>query len=319
MKKNEQNYLLHFGLFLVTLITTMFAGTEWTTGRMPPYEFSEMVARGLPYSLAVLFIISVHEFGHYFAARYHKVNSTLPFYIPFPPVPGFLNFGTMGAVIKTRDPMNDNIKIFDIGVAGPVAGFVATVAVLIYGFTHLPGVEYILSIHPDYFSPDYGKNGIGLIFGNSLLYSLLQHLFTTPGEFVPPMSEMYHYPFLMAGWFGLLITSMNLMPVGQLDGGHVIYGMFGSRVQEKVASVFMAFLITSGFLGVVESYFDVADAYGWAGWLFWAGVLYFAIKVKHPPVYLRFELDLKRKILGWFAIIIFILSFIPVPFTIVIP
>lgn len=319
MNRNKNNYLLHLGLFIATLFTTMFAGMEWTTGQMPPYEFSDIISHGLPYSLAVLFIISVHEFGHYFAARYHGVDSTLPYYIPFPPIAGFLNFGTMGAVIKTRTPMSDNIKIFDIGVAGPVAGFFATLAVLIYGFTHLPGVEYILAIHPDYFSPEYGKNAIELTFGNSILYSLLQHLFAKPGAFVPPMSEMYHYPFLLAGWFGLLITAMNLMPVGQLDGGHVIYGLFGGKVQETVASVFMVFLIASGVFGFVESNLDMNFGLGWMGWLFWAALLYFVIKIKHPPVYMRYELDLKRKIIGWFAIFIFIISFIPVPFTIALP
>jgi membrane-associated protease RseP (regulator of RpoE activity) len=316
-RKNK--YSIHIGLFLFTLITTMFAGVQWTTGKMPPYEFSEIIGSGLKYSLAVLFIISVHEFGHYFAARYHKVDATLPYYIPFPPIPGFLNFGTMGAVIKTREPMSDNIKIFDIGVAGPIAGFVATVIVLIYGFTHLPGVEYILSIHPDYFSPDFSKDAIELTFGNSILYSLLQHLFAAAGQFVPPMSEMYHYPYLIAGWFGLLVTSMNLMPVGQLDGGHVIYVMFGSKIQERVATVFMVFLTLSGLFGFIENTFELNFAVGWMGWLFWAMVLYFFIKVKHPPVYLNYKLDLKRKIIGWLAIIIFIISFIPVPFTIVIP
>ena len=313
---NKNRYWLHIILFIVTLFTTMFAGTEWTTGLMPPYEFSDIIKHGLPYALSVLFIITVHEFGHYFAARYHKVDATLPFYIPFPPLPGFLNFGTMGAVIKTRSPMSDNIKVFDIGVAGPVAGFFATLIVLIYGFTHLPGVEYILAIHPDYFSPDYGKDAIELTFGNSILYSALQYIFTSPGDFVPPMSEMYHYPYLIAGWFGLLVTSMNLMPVGQLDGGHVIYGMFGGRVQEKVSGVFMIFLIASGLLGFIENAFDITPAFGWMGWLFWAFLLYFVIKMKHPPVYLNYELDSKRKIIGWFAIFIFFVSFIPIPFTI---
>ncbi len=317
MKKN--NAWLHLGLFIITLFTTIFAGMEWTTGKMPPYEFSDLIKHGLPYALSVLFIISVHEFGHYFAARYHKVNTTLPFYIPFPPIPGFLNFGTMGAVIKIKEQISDNKKLFDIGVAGPIAGFIATLIVLIYGFTHLPGVEYILSIHPDYFSPDFGKDAIELTFGNTLLYSLLQHLLTQPGQFVPPMSEMYHYPFLMSGWFGLLITSMNLMPVGQLDGGHIIYAMFGEKIQETVASVFMIFLFASGLFGFIDSTFDLNFGLGWMGWLFWAFLLYFFIKVKHPPVYVNYQLDLKRKILGWFAIIIFIVSFIPVPFVIAIP
>src|ERR1035441_7085296 len=124
-KKKKDNYFLHIGLLFATIITTIFAGAQWTTGIMTgPYEFS-MLKSGLLYSAAIIFIISCHEFGHYFAARYHKVDATLPFYIPFPPIPLFLNFGTMGAVIKTRSPVTSKKAMFDIGIAGPLAGFVA--------------------------------------------------------------------------------------------------------------------------------------------------------------------------------------------------
>ncbi len=310
----KQKYWLHILLFVLTLITTIFAGTEWASGSMPPYQFSELISKGLPYSLTVLFILGVHEFGHFFASKYHGVDATLPFFIPFPPIAGFLNFGTMGAVIKTRTQVRDNLKMFDIGVAGPIAGFIASVIVLIYGFTHLPDVSYLLNIHPDYFSPEYGKKGLEITFGNTLLYAFLQSVFTSSKDFVPPMSEMYHYPFLISGWFGLLVTSMNLMPVGQLDGGHVIYSMFGPKIQEKVANIFMILLLASGILGFVDSTFGLNIAVGWSGWFFWGLLLYFFIKIKHPPVPYFYPLDLKRKIAGYFAIFIFIVSFIPVPF-----
>src|SRR5574338_1385990 len=117
-KTQEKNSVwLHLGLFLITFITTTIAGAEWTSGTMGPYELSHLLI-GLPYSIAIMFMISAHEFGHYFAARYHKVMATLPYYIPFPNIPGFLNFGTMGAVIRTKSPVPSRKAIFDIGVAG---------------------------------------------------------------------------------------------------------------------------------------------------------------------------------------------------------
>jgi membrane-associated protease RseP (regulator of RpoE activity) len=313
-KNGKQRYLVHIALFLLTVVTTIFAGTEWASAQAPPYQFSELMSKGLPYSISVLFILGVHEFGHYFASKYHRVNATLPYFIPFPPIAGFLNFGTMGAVIKTKEGIDNNLKMFDIGVAGPIAGFIASVVVLIYGFSNLPDVSYLLKIHPDYFSPSYGQGGIEISFGNTLLYSFLQNVFTSSNDFVPPMSEMYHYPYLISGWFGLLVTSMNLMPVGQLDGGHVIYSMFGPKVQENVAGVFMILLLTSGILGFVDSAFELGFTVGWSGWIFWAILLYFFVKIKHPTVPYFSPLNLKRKALGYFAIFIFIISFIPVPF-----
>jgi membrane-associated protease RseP (regulator of RpoE activity) len=125
--------LLNLGLFIITLITTTIAGSEWVSGTPGPKEFSDIIANGLPYAISILFFLSVHEFGHYFAAKHHGVDVTLPYYIPVPPIP-FLNFGTMGAVIKTRSQVPTNKIMFDIGVAGPLAGFVASLIILTYGF-----------------------------------------------------------------------------------------------------------------------------------------------------------------------------------------
>ncbi len=311
--KFKHNYLLHIGLFIVTFITTLIAGIEWTTGKTGPYQMKDLY-QGLPYALSILFILSVHEFGHYFASLFHKVKATLPFFIPFPPIAGFFNFGTMGAVIKTKSEIPDNKAMFDIGAAGPISGFIACVIVLIYGFTHLPGQEFILQIHPNYFSPDYGKGMVGLEFGNSLLFVLLRNIFTNPSQFIPPMSEVYHYPYLCVGWFGLFVTAMNLIPVGQLDGGHIIYSMFNSKKHEAIASISMIILVLLGVLGIIESFINLEVHFGWSGWLFWAIILYFFIKIKHPPVNHFEELSTGRKIVGYLAILIFILSFSPTPF-----
>ncbi len=309
----KRKYLVHVLLFVITFVTTIIAGMEWTTGKAGPYEFYDL-SKGLPYSFSILFILGVHEFGHFFAAIYHKVKTTLPYFIPFPPIAGFFNFGTMGAVIKTKAVIPNNKAMFDIGVAGPIAGFVACLIVLIYGFTHLPPVDFILSIHPDYFTPEYGSNSINLEFGNTILFEILKNLFTNQNDFVPPMSEIYHYPYLCVGWFGLFITAMNLVPVGQLDGGHVIYSMFNNKIHEAIASVSMILLGLLGIGGFVGSFLNVNFGFGWTGWLFWAFILYFFIKIKHPPVPHFENLSIGRKMLGYIAIIIFILSFSPTPF-----
>lgn len=306
-------WLIFTALLIITFITTTFAGLQWVTGAPGPYTLDQ-IAIGLPYSLSIIFILGTHEFGHYFASRIHKVDATLPFFIPFPPIMGFFNFGTMGAVIKTRTIVPNNKAMFDIGVWGPVSGFIACLIVLIYGYTHLPTIEYLTAIHPDYFSPDYGKNAIHLEFGNSLLMHLLKNLFTNPQQFVPPMSEIYHYPYICAGWLGLFVTSMNMIPVGQLDGGHIIYSMFGNKKHEIVASISLIGLIIMGVSGLVNTIVTTGFNFGWPGWLLWAVILYFVIKVKHPPVIEFTPLDWKRQILGWFAILILILTFMPTPF-----
>jgi len=314
-KVSKDNYLLHIILFLATFITTTIAGTEWIKGYGRGFELSELLV-GLPYSISILFILSFHEFGHYFASRYHRVKASLPFFIPFPALAGFLNFGTLGAVIKTKTAVKNKAALFDIGIAGPIAGFIASLIVIVWGFTHLPSVDYILAIHPDYFDPNYGSSGLKLEFGDTLLFVFLRGILTTGGDFIPPMSEIYHYPYLCVGWFGLFVTAMNMIPVGQLDGGHISYSMFGGRNHFKLASICMIILVILGVSGFVSSYFEVHLIFGWSGWLFWALILYFFIKVKHPPVSDESQIDKKRMILGYVSFIIFVLSFSPAPFTI---
>lgn len=300
-------------LVVITFVTTTLAGMEWISGKVGPFEITEL-AIAFPYSISVIFILGIHELGHYFAARYHKVKATLPFFIPFPPLTGFLNFGTMGAVIKTKSPVYSNKTMFDIGVAGPVAGFIACLGVLIYGFWTLPGTDYILSIHPDFFTPKYGGDNLSLQFGDSLIFMFLREVFSGSDKFIPPMTEIYHYPYLCAGWFGLFITSMNLIPVGQLDGGHIIFGIFGIKKHEIVANISWYILVIMGVFGGIDLLIDNNFGIGWLGWLFWALILRFIIKIKHPPVAWFEELDLKRKLLGAFSIIILIISFSPTPF-----
>lgn len=316
-KKKIKSYLIHFGLFLTTFITTTLAGVQWITGTPGPFDIDTIIERGLPYSISIMLIITFHEFGHYFAAVYHRVRSTLPYYIPFPPVPIFINFGTLGAVIKTKTPIYKKKAMFDIGVAGPISGFIISVVILIYGFLNVPGIDYLLSIHPDYLTEEYGKEGLTLIFGDSALFIILKELFVNKEMFFPPMSEIYHYPYLTAGWFGLFVTSMNMIPVGQLDGGHISYTMFGDRLHYSISVISFIVLFVLGITGIVESSFGMNLGFGWSGWLFWSLILYFIIKLKHPPVMDTQPLDRRRMILGYISFIIFILSFSPAPIVVI--
>jgi membrane-associated protease RseP (regulator of RpoE activity) len=318
VKTYKNRPLLHLVLFIITFITTTLAGLQWTSAAAGPYELEQLLL-GLPYSISIMLMISFHEFGHYFAAKFHRVKATLPFYIPFPPFPGFINFGTMGAVIRTRSVIQTRKAMFDIGVAGPIAGFVFCLALLIYGFLNVPGVEYILNIHPDYFSPEYGKEGLALTFGDSILFSFLRMVLVQPGQFFPPMSEIYHYPYLCVGWFGLFITSMNMIPVGQLDGGHISYGMFGEKNHYKISVIAFSIMFVFGLLGLIDTMLEFNYGLGWSGWLFWALILYFVIRLKHPPVPDQTELDFKRKIIGYFSFFMLIISFSPTPIMLTLP
>lgn len=278
-----------------------------------PFNFYNFPS-GLFYSIPLLAILTAHEFGHYFAARYHKVDSTLPYYIPLPPF--LLNpFGTMGAVIKIKSPIPNRSALFDIGASGPLAGFFVTLIILIYGIFTLPPIDYIYTIHPEYKTMEIIPS-TGLTFGNSLFTLGIREIFSNQNYF-PPMNEIYHYPFLCVGWFGLFITALNLLPIGQLDGGHILYALIG-RKQSIFARIFFGTLIVIGLSSFIPlPYFSIHS--GTVGWLVFAIVVFFLIKLDHPPLYDNTELNRTRKYIGWITIAIFILTFLPVPFYELIP
>jgi membrane-associated protease RseP (regulator of RpoE activity) len=298
-------YSLHTLLFLATFFTTTLAGVQWLN--KDPFDLGNFPL-GLPYSICLLTVLSFHEFGHFFAARFHQVMTTLPYYIPIPPF--LLNpFGTMGAVIRIRSPLSSKKALFDIGIAGPLAGLVPTIIILMVGFLTLPSKEYLFSIHPEYRVLDKIPDA-GLTFGYSALFWGLSKAFSA-GNFVPPMNEIYHYPLLCVGWFGLFITALNLIPVGQLDGGHILYALVG-RKQGIIARVFFVILILIGVSSFLPL-FGPNIQLGTAGWLLWAAILYFLIKLEHPPVEEFAELSPGRKQLGWFTFVVFLLTFPPIP------
>ncbi|MBI5471739.1 MAG: site-2 protease family protein [Ignavibacteriae bacterium] len=303
-------YFTHIALFVVTFLTTTLAGVAWVAKN--PFEITNFPA-GLTYSVLLLAMLSAHEFGHYFAARYHKVDTTLPFFLPFPPAFILNQFGTMGAVIRIRGSIPSKKALFDIGAAGPIAGFVVTVIILAIGFVTLPSKEYLYTIHPEYaLLPEIPQ--LGLTFGNTLMYSLFEKVFSPAGAFIPPMNEIYHYPFLCVGWFGMLVTAMNLIPIGQLDGGHISFSLFGNRYH-TIAQVCLVVLVVLGLAGLLPE-IGINFHYGWFGWFFWAMILIFMIRVfrmHRAPIDDDTPLDPVRRAIGWSCIVIFVLCFSLVP------
>ncbi len=251
--------------------------------------------------------------GHYFAARIHGVDTTLPFFIPFPPFFGLMPFGTLGAVIRIKSELRDRKTLFDVGAAGPIAGFIVCIMILWWGLTHLPSIEYLYGIHPQYRDLAQIPTN-GLTFGKPLLYKLMEMLFAGPAAFLPPMNEIYHYPFLCVGWFGLFVTALNLLPVGQLDGGHISYAMFGSGSQ-RIAQIALVALMLLGTAGILP-FLGFQFSFGWMGWLMWSMVLAMLLRSKrfrHPPLEDIQELDSARVFIGWLCCAIFVLSFVLVP------
>ncbi|RSK49075.1 site-2 protease family protein [Hymenobacter rigui] len=205
---------------------------------------------GLWYSVPFLGVLTVHEFGHYFTARYYRIRATLPFFIPLP-----IGIGTFGAVIRIKDRIFSRQEFFDVGLAGPLAGFVVAVGVLAYGLTHLPPLEYLYGFHPEYrpFGSEYAqhvyqhlKPGNSLVLAQPLLFKWLAAWLADPAR-MPHPNELVHYPVLVAGVLALFFTALNLLPIGQLDGGHIVYGLLGPRRAARVSvGLFTAFIFYAG-------------------------------------------------------------------------
>ncbi len=290
----RKKYVRHLVLFLLAVITTSMTGAL-LRGKDPFASFHDF-SYGFPYSFALLAILFCHEMGHYLFCKHYKVEVTLPYFIPFF-VPVF-NPGTLGAFIKIRSPIPNKRALFDIGVAGPLAGFVVSIIVLVTGFSRLPdeaGIySYISQIHP--------LDTANFTMGNTLLYDWISSLF---GGQRLPMNEMCHFPLIFAGWFGLLVTAINLMPIGQLDGGHITYAMFGDRARLIAIATFALLIFLNIYL--ISSFNSYA-------WVLWCILILFFIRFRHPPTLNNFiQLDRKRKIIGWLSYLIFITCFSPMP------
>ncbi len=293
-KKTVSRHLL---LFVLTFISAALTGTLFVghTADLPEdaftsaldgfYLFLDMVLwEGVLFATLLLGFLTVHEFGHYFAAVRHRVASTLPYFIPFPLSP----IGTLGAVIRIKGEIRNTKAMFDIGASGPIAGFAAAIAILLFGFYTLPDPAYMQNFagheilneyivehgkFPDEplsdFSDQHSDPDI-MVLGNTLLFSIIASFF----ENTPPMWELYHYPFLFAGWLGLFFTALNLMPVGQLDGGHILYTLLGYRRHRIIAHVFFMVVMVLAGLGAVPLFENLLSGFDvprrLTAWILWA-------------------------------------------------
>lgn len=294
----RERYGLHALLFALTAATTVWAGGMWA-GRAALWEAQGLalyldpvfLADGLRYAIPFLAFLTVHEFGHYVAARRHRVDVSLPYFIPLPPGLPILNIGTLGAVIRIRQLIPHTRQLFDIGVAGPLAGFVVALAALLYAVATLPPITYVFDLGPGHealqayvretgrWPAEPGRDAFGfgpVAVGDTPLFVALRALVPD----LPPAWELYHYPVLFAGWLGLFFTALNLLPVGQLDGGHLTYALFGRRWHGRIARATVWLLLASGALGTVADTGPLlallAEEMGWPGWagpaLAWLGV-----------------------------------------------
>lgn len=274
---------LNIVLFFVTIVTTMLSGSllfleEWSiAGMLVP----ENLGKGLLFfSFPLMAILGIHELGHYYVSQKHQVAASLPFFIPIPPNP-FLPLGTLGAVISMREPIPNRKALIEIGIAGPIAGFLVSIPVCIVGL-------FLMQENP--IIPESLEGGLTIHF--PLLLQGLSQFFSIPDKAII-------HPTAFAGWVGLLVTAINLLPAGQLDGGHVARGAL--RDKHKYASFgAIGLLIATSFLG--------------GGWLFFALFIVFIIGVGHPPALNEYvPLSPRLKGLAVLALVIFALSFVPVP------
>jgi membrane-associated protease RseP (regulator of RpoE activity) len=280
-------------LFCLTLITCLIAGTHFAaafahneaasfdallqTFRLL-YRNPAALLSGLPFALTLLTILLAHELGHYFACRYHYIRSTYPFFIPAPTL-----IGTFGAFLLIRSPIRSARALFDVGASGPFAGFVVAVPALVYGVLHSHVV------------PALGSGGADIVFGVPLLLRLVAAVIHPNAQ----VNDLLLHPVGRAAWVGLFATALNLLPVGQLDGGHIVRSVSPSLHR------WISWIIPIGLLALGH--------WLWPGWYFWAGILFFLGFFRSPRIYDPTPLDPQRRFAAVLAFVVFILCFMPEP------
>ena len=279
VKEKRKVPYLHILLFLLTLLSTLVAGA--LQKGVNPLREPGRLYEGIPFSFTLMFILLSHELSHYFASRRHHTKATLPYFIPAPSM-----IGTFGAFIKMKSPIGSRRALIDIGASGPIAGFIVSVFAVVAGL----GWSEVVSIEP---------SAATIRLGDSMLFSSLSELIIgTPAE----GRDILLHPVAFAGWIGFFVTSLNLIPIGQLDGGHIAFAFLGG-FHRALSFVLVIVLAVLGF-------------FLWEGWSFWA-LLMLLFGLRHPPV-MRWEvpLDPGRRLIGALSLFIFVITFIPVPFSV---
>jgi membrane-associated protease RseP (regulator of RpoE activity) len=312
-KPTPSNPIWNLVLFILTILSVLFTGAVISITQLPSDPMQAVIAifkSGWPFALSLLGILGTHEFGHYLAGRYHGVHVTLPYFIPFP----FSQIGTLGAFINMKELPRNRKILLDIGVAGPLGGMIIAVPVLLYGLSisNLSPLPAIAS-----------TSNLVQLEGNSIAYLLAKlaifgQLLPAPASYLGTSPILYWLRFFFtgfpkpfggmdvnissvawAGWIGLLVTAMNLIPAGQLDGGHMMYVLIGRKAAARTFPFVLGALV---LLGLV-----------WNGWWLWAALIFFLGRRYAEPLDQITPLDPPRKILAILALILFIFTFSPVP------
>ncbi len=305
----KKSALIPLVLFVLTVITTFLSG----------YIISGTYTGGVLFSLSLVTILGAHEMGHYLYGRKYGVSTTLPWFIPAPP---FLSpIGTFGAFIRINSQIHNRKELFDIGVAGPIVGVIVALPVLFIGLLF----SEVVALDSERFS----DMQTAMSLGNSLIFALFSKM--AVGE-VAQGYELILHPVAFAGWIGLFVTALNLMPAGQLDGGHVVYCVLPSKWHAIMSTATVVFLVIMGIgtasLVELTDYFGFGEGVianfpewllfeGWIGWLFWA-ILLLMLGTSHPPTLSSdTEIGIERRALAFCSLLIFISCFAPVPISIV--
>lgn len=289
----EKRIWLNILLFVVTIVTTFIVGFSWSIGYKYAENFAqnpdlvpdpamiinpEIVVLSLIYAVVLLGILLGHELGHYLACQYYKVDATLPYFIPAPSL-----IGTMGAFIRIRSPITKKKQLFDIGIAGPLTSFILSLPACVLGLYLSKAV------------PSLPKEE-SILFGDPLILKFFANIFF---KGIPEGFDIVPHPIAFAGWVGILVTALNLFPVGQLDGGHVVYAFLGKKSRNLAPYILGIFILMGVFF--------------WIGWFVWALLIYF-LGLKHPQIYDEDKpLSPGRRFLGVLVMIIFVVSFTPEP------
>lgn len=293
-------YWLHLLLFVLTVFTTLIVGARLQSNfdhNLPAFttetfalplfplkwiwQHPSRLAMGIPFSCTLMGILLAHEMGHYVLCEKNRVYATLPFFIPAPTL-----IGTLGAFIRIKSPIRSRQALFDIGIAGPIAGFVVALPVLFWGLAlskHMP----------------VGASASLLEFGYPLIFQVFHQLIASLAPQAPSLGSLYLHPIGVAAWVGMFATALNLLPGGQLDGGHIVYA-YSPRAHKWVTRICIAVLLPLG-------------VFYWAGWLVWAVILGFT-GMRHPNVPKWPDLDPMRRRLALLAVFMLMLTFVLAPF-----
>lgn len=289
-KQGPPNIMWNIILFVATIVSTLFAGYLLSQGPAAHGLMNNVWVGAVSFSAAIMFILGTHEMGHKYASHRNGVDASWPYFIPMP----FFIIGTMGAIIKSRSPMPHNDAMIQLGASGPLSGFLVAVPM------------YILGLKLSYVVPELSGEGV-IVFGESLLTRFLAEYVVK----VPEGSSLFLHPVAIAAWAALLVTAVNLIPVGQLDGGHVLRALLGEQRHRILSHILIGIMVLIGF-----PYYN--PFFVWEGWLIWALLLYFVIMRAGSSGAMNElkPINNSSKVLAVAAMVVFILAVIPVPLTV---